>query len=183
MSAELRVPVTIGGLPGHQLLGGTWNSRDFVSLGQDPRIILPDAPIARQSGSWSLYWNCDQYLYVDPYNAACGWGVFGRAGIGDDETNPLAWFVSGGVGGTGMFCGRPADTFGAGYYFAGTSGQIGPILQTLLGPIGDGQGVELFYNYEVTPWCHVTPDFQVVVPARENVDTAIVAGVRAKIDF
>ena len=183
MSAEMRVPVKLGGLPGHQLFGSTWNSRDFVSLGQDPRVIYPDLPIARQSGSWSLYWNGDQYLYVDPKNTARGWGIFGRAGIADNDTNPLSWFLSSGVGGTGLFCDRPFDTFGAGYYFAGTSSEIGPIIQAAFGPIGDGQGVELFYNYQVTPWCHVTPDFQVVMPSREQVDTALVVGVRAKIDF
>jgi porin len=183
MSAELRLPVKVAGLPGHQLFGGTWNSRDFAALGQDPRIILPDVPIAEQSGSWSLYWNCDQYLYVDPCNQARGWGVFGRAGIGDDETNPLEWFLSAGIGGSGLFRGRERDTFGAGWYYAGTSNEIGPIIQIVFGPTGDGQGVEVFYNAEVTPWLHLTPDVQVIMPAREDVDTALVLGIRARIEF
>jgi porin len=56
-------------------------------------------------------------------------------------------------------------------------------LQTVFGPVGDGQGVELFYNIEVTPWYHITPDLQIIDPARETVDTAWVVGVRAKVDF
>jgi porin len=183
MSAELRLPVAVAGLPGHQLFGATWNSRDVVSLGQDPRVILPDVPIARQSGSWSCYWNCDQYLFVDPCQPGRGWGVFGRAGVADNETNPIDTFLSCGVGGTGMFRQRPADSFGVGWYLSKTSDEIGPLLPLALGPIGDGQAIELFYNIAVTPWFHVTPDLQVILPARENVETAVALGLRAKSDF
>jgi porin len=47
----------------------------------------------------------------------------------------------------------------------------------------DEQGVEVFYNVGVTPWCHITPDIQVVVPSRERVPTPLVFGLRAKVDF
>ena len=183
MSAELRLPTCFFDMPGHQLFGGTWSSRNFVSLGQDPRIILPDVPIARQDGSWSLYYNFDQYVSLYTDAPTTGWGVFGRAGIADDQANPLAYFLSIGIGGNSPLCGREADRIGIGYYYAGTSDEIGPILQATVGPIGDGQGVELFYNYEVTPWFHLTPDLQVLDPAREAVDTALVLGLRGKIDF
>ena len=51
--------------------------------------------------------------------------------------------------------------------------------------------MELFYNYAVTPWFRVTPDLQVLIPARERtlgtppqpIDTALVLGIRAKLDF
>ncbi|MEX0793626.1 MAG: carbohydrate porin [Pirellulaceae bacterium] len=75
------------------------------------------------------------------------------------------------------------DRFGVGYYYLGTSDEIGVFLQGALGTIGDGQGAELFYNYEVTPWCHLTGNMQVLVPEVEDVDTALLIGLRAKIDF
>lgn len=181
--AELRLPTEFFGLPGHQLFGGSWSSREYVSLGQDPRVILPDVPIERSSGSWSLYWNFDQHLVVDRCDPTKGWGVFGRAGIADADTNPIRYFLSFGVGGNSPIPGRSADGFGAGWYYSGTSNQIGPLLTAALGPIGDGQGVELFYRYQVTPWFHVTPDFQALIPARENVDTAYVLGLRTNITF
>jgi len=179
MAGELRLPTQFGGLPGHQLFAATWSSRDFVALGQDPRIVLPNIPINETSGSWSLYWNFDQYLSVDSTNAKRGWGLFGRAGIADDEANPLAWFLSFGVGGNNPMKGREADTFGAGWFYEGSSDEIGPLVAAVLGPIGDGQGIEIFYNWQATPWLNVTPDFQVIVPGRENVDTALAVGVRA----
>jgi len=154
-----------------------------VALGQDPCIILTDVPIEQADGSWSLYWNCDQYMKVYSNDPLRGWGVFGRASVGDDKANPLAWFLSFGVGGNSPLCGRELDTFGAGWYYSGTSSRIGPILETVYGPIGDGQGVELFYNIAVTPWFNLTLDLQVIVPAREEVDTSVVVGVRAKAVF
>jgi porin len=43
------------------------------------------------SDSSALYWNFDQYLVVDSRDSSKGWGVFGRAAIADDDTNPLEW--------------------------------------------------------------------------------------------
>lgn len=179
MAAELRLPTNFGEMPGHQLFAATWNSRDYVSLGQDPRVVLPNVPINEVSGSWSVYWNFDQYLVVDRCNPNLGWGLFGRAGVADDKANPIAWFLSFGAGGHNMLAGHEADTFGVGWFISGTSGEVGPFLPALLGPIGEGQGVELFYNWQATPWLNVTPDMQVIMPARENVDTALAVGVRA----
>jgi len=183
LTSELRLPTSLFGRPGHVLFGGTWSSRTFVSLGQDPRIILPDVPIATASDSWSLYTNFDHYLVVDECNPARGWGLFGRGGIADDDTNPLHWFLSFGVGGNAMVSSRPNDTFGIGWYYTGTSDEIGPLLTALLGPIGDGQGVELFYNFAVTDCFNVTPDLQVILPAREQFDTALLVGLRANLAF
>jgi len=183
MSAELRLRTNFFDMPGLQLFAGTWNSREFVALGQDPRVVLPNQPINRTTGSWSLYWNFDQYLFSYCDDPSKGWGVFGRAGIADQEANPLARFLSFGVGGNVPHCSLRDDTFGIGWYYAQTSDEIGPLLQVPLGPIGDGHGVELFYRSQVTPWLAVTPDMQILMPARENVDTALAFGVRAVMEF
>ncbi|MCA9149486.1 MAG: hypothetical protein KDA92_09315, partial [Planctomycetales bacterium] len=37
MVLEGRVPTNFFNLPGHQLLAGTWSSREYIALGQDPR--------------------------------------------------------------------------------------------------------------------------------------------------
>ncbi|MEM9365194.1 MAG: carbohydrate porin [Planctomycetota bacterium] len=181
VSAEGRVATKLGRLPGHQLLGVTWSSREFVSLGQDPRIVLPNIPIDRQSGSWSVYWNTDQALWQDPCDRTRHWGYFARAGVADDATNPLSYFLSGGFG--GAVPGTAADTFGIGYFRNGTSDEIGPFLQTALGPIGDGQGLEIFYRHAFNAAFSISPDLQWLSPARENVDDALVLGVRANVMF
>ena len=49
--------------------------------------------------------------------------------------------------------------------------------------LGDEQGVEAFYNFAVTPAFTVTADVQVIDSAKKDVDTAVIAGVRAMIRF
>ena len=180
---ELRLPTNFFGRPGHQLLGATWSSRNYVSLSQDPRIILPNIPIARQSDSWSLYYNFDQFLFVDPRNEKRGWGIFGRAGLADPETNPIAWFISAGVGGNSMIPGRENDTFGAGWYYSGTSSDLAPLLAAAIGGIGDGYGTELFYNIAVTDNFRLTADAQFITPARQTVDSSVLLGMRGVLSF
>lgn len=183
MSLELRLPTQFLGRPGHQLFGGSYSTRDVASLDQDPRIVLPQIPIARSSGSWSLYWNTDQYLKVDRCDPSRGWGYFARAGIADDDTNPIGYFLSAGLGGNSQLSGRESDNFGIGYYYSGTSEEIGPVLATALGGIGDGQGVEAFYNVRATDTLTITPDVQWISQAQETVDDAWVLGVRANLAF
>jgi porin len=183
LAPELRLPTQFFGLPGHQLFGGTWSSRNYVSLDQDPRIILPNIPIARSSDSWSLYYNFDQHLVVDSSDPKKGWGLFGRAGIADQATNPIGWFLSAGLGGNSMISGRSDDTFGAGYYFAGTSSELDPLLDLALGGVGDGHGSEVFYNMAVTKWFRLTADAQYITPAREAVNPSTLLGMRGVVTF
>jgi porin len=184
LASELRLPTQFFGLPGHQLFGGAWNSKTFVALGQDPRILLPGGgvPIAPIDGSWSLYWNCDQYLSTYNCDGTKGWGVFARAAVSDGNPNFMKSFYSVGIGGDSPLAGRQNDRFGVGWYYAKASDELGIIATQRLN-VGDGQGVELFYNYEVTPWFHFTPDLQIIKSGRTNVDTAVVAGFRAEVDF
>ncbi|WP_233148594.1 carbohydrate porin [Rhodopirellula sp. MGV] len=181
VSAEWRFPVRWSSKPGHQLLGATWSSRDYVSLGQDPRILLPNVPIDRAEGSWSLYWNTDQALWVDSCDSSRHFGYFARAGIADDSANPINYLLSAGLGGSSPW--RQKDSFGIGYYYSGTSDKVGPFLATAFGPIGDSQGVEIFYRSQLTQSISVTPDFQWLSQARRNLDDAYLLGVRMNIAF
>lgn len=176
LSAELRLPTYFFELPGHQLIAGTWSSRDVANLNR--LFLAPGTEVPRVADSWSLYWNFDQYLVVDAETESKGYGVFGRAAIADDQSNPLAWFLSFGIGGNSPLPRREQDTFGIGWYYASNSDELPGLF------LGDhGQGVELFYNFAATPWLHITPDLQIIDPARTDVDTALVFGVRASMEL
>ncbi len=184
LTGELRVPTSLAGFPGHQLFGASWSSREYTSLGQDPRILLPNIPVATATDSWAAYWNFDQYLVLYEGEETSGWGVFGRAAIADDDTNPIETFLSAGIGGDSPICGREEkDTFGIGWFRSDSSDQLGPIIQTAFGPIGAGQGVELYYNMQVKPWFNLTPDVQFLNPARENVPSSVLCGLRGQLTF
>ena len=182
LSAAVRVPTQFFDRPGHQLLGGTWNSRTYTSIAE-AYIPYPDVAIPTTRGSWCLYWNFDQVLFADPADSARGWGPFGRAGLADPSTSPIDAFLSFGLGGNVPGRMRRDDTFGVGWYWASASPQIGTLITSQFGPIGDGQGIECFYNYALTPAIRITPDVQYVVPSLRLAEPALIAGVRALVSF
>ena len=182
LSAAVRLPTNLFDRPGHHLLGGTWNSRTYTSI-SEAYIPYPDVGLPTTRGSWCLYWNFDQVMFVDPSDETRGWGPFGRAGIADENTSPIDTFLSFGFGGNVPGRLRRDDTFGVGWYYASTSPRIGPLITSKFGPIGDGQGIECFYNYAVSPAVRITPDLQYVVPSLRSAEPALIAGVRALVSF
>ncbi|MBL9123643.1 MAG: carbohydrate porin, partial [Planctomycetaceae bacterium] len=182
LSTSLRLPTSFFGQPGHQLFGGTWNGKTYFSIG-DAYLDYPNVIIPTTRGSWCLYWNGDHYLVSDRRDPARGWGLFGRAGIADPNTSPIAWYVSAGLGGNGFNRRRPDDSCGVGWYYAGLSSQIGPLITAQFGPVRDGQGIECYYNYHWTPAIRITPDLQVIIPSLSDNRPALLLGVRTQVVF
>jgi porin len=179
-SAEAKLVTHFGGLTGQQTLGATYAAGDFAEFKQSLLAFIPGSGVAlNKSGeSWSVYWNFDQYLWTRPDDATRGWGVFGRVGFADESTNPIAQFYSAGLGGKGTLASRPHDRWGVGYYYMKTSDELPAFVQ-----LGDEQGVEVFYNFAVTPAFAITADLQVIDSAKNNTDTAVVGGIRATLRF
>ncbi|MCK6456036.1 MAG: carbohydrate porin [Phycisphaerae bacterium] len=197
--------------PGHQRFGWFWTSRDFVDFAGDPRLPLPgrvqSLGFARRGGigsrgirpirlgntvlradgpdrrpdDWGLYYNFDQYLHTEADDATQGFGVFGRFGWSTGESNPVEQFYSLGVGGRGSIPTRDRDTWGIGYYHVNVSDDLPELLD-----MHSEQGVELYYNIEVTPWLHISPDVQVLIDPGagfDDRDVALVYGLRAQMSF
>ncbi|MFO0919801.1 MAG: carbohydrate porin [Planctomycetaceae bacterium] len=179
---------------GHQTVWGTYSSGTYNDLSPtpylDPITGNVTVPSNRQTGSWALFYAADQALWVDPNNSARAWGLFTNIGLADDGPSPIRFGANVGLGGSSPLTSRPLDTFGIGYAYTRYSAALNQLPASVL-PIGNDQVVELFYNYAVTPWFRVTPDLQVLIPARERtlgtppqpIDTALVLGIRAKLDF
>jgi porin len=189
-SAEARLATNFFGKPGHQTLGGTYAAGDFVEFKQSLLAFIPGSSVAlnRSGESWSVYWNFDQYLWnptitTDPKSGpqidpTRGVGIFGRIGFADEDTNPIAQFYSVGFGGKGLGSARPHDRWGVGYYYMKASNKLPDLVQ-----LGDEQGVEVFYNFAITPALMITADLQVIDSAKNHTDTAVVGGVRATLRF
>jgi porin len=109
------------------------------------------------------------------------------AGVSDGNPNPVRWNMTLGIGGNSLIPGRQHDTLGVGYFRIGLSSDFKKLLGGSRAPPGlaqrDEQGVELFYNAALTPWCHLTGDLQIVEPSTKNLQTTVLAGMRLKIDF
>jgi porin len=171
--------------PGNHLFLATYSTKDYALLDQDPRLFLAwllgfgETP-AKGDDSWSLMYSMHQYLYTEKEDETQGFGLYGRLGTADDKTNPVANFYSAGVGGKGSIHGRDNDTWGVGYFYAQLSHEFGRLIER---NFDDTQGIEVFYNIEVSKWMHITPDFQIIEPSKNSIDTTYIAGLRAVIDF
>ncbi|MGI9242742.1 MAG: carbohydrate porin [Verrucomicrobiales bacterium] len=179
-AGELGIDTAFFEKPGRHLFGFAASTKEFDSVAQDPRVFAPALGIVPnvENGSWGFYYNFDQFLVTDPDDPSQGWGLFGRVGIADSDTNYVDHFLSGGLGGTGLIPGRDRDRFGVGYYYLEAS-------DNRIGLLTDDseQGVEVFYNMAVTPWFDLTADLQVIDGIGRFSDTAVVGGLRARLSF
>jgi porin len=179
------LPTNLFGRPGHQGVEGTYSSGRYTNVQQsqylDPvtGLVIPSTP---KTGSWAVGYFFDQAVWVSPDDPKRVWGVFGKLGIADDNPNPIRWTAIAGVSGASPIRGRTRDTFGVGYFYLGISDKLKQSALPLT-PLRNEQGVELYYNARVTPWFQLTPDLQVVVPFEKQVNTALLVGLRAKLDF
>ena len=184
------------GRPGKLNLGGTYSNAKYRSFDPAAYLNIPVAELLAaqaaggtreglgpvENGSWSLYANFYQSVWVDATDEKRTWGVFGQFGLSDGNPNPIRYVANGGVGGRSPFPGRTVDTFGVGYFYLGLSENFKALTGPLL-PQRDEYGVELFYNYAITPWCRLTGDFQVARPSTARFDTVIIPGLRLQMLF
>jgi porin len=193
VSAETDFKYRLRGLPGGMNVGGLYSfNQDFNQIGG--RLILqPGQQLAveQEDDTWAVYWSTWQYLIVeDPSDAPIdlangvpdreGVGVFARFGVADQDTNPVEWSASVGVGGRGIIPSREDDVFGVGYYYTHfQESRVGG----LLGFEDEGQGFETFYNAAITPASHLTFDLQLADSALPRTDTAVLLGGRLNLSF
>jgi porin len=183
--SSLNLQTGFMGLPGHQGILAIYSTGKYTNLSPTGYfntgggIVIESAP---KNGSWALGYNFDQAFYVSSTDPRKRWGVFGNLGMADDNPSPIRWTGNVGLAGTSPIAGRSADTFGIGYYYTGLSGALKDFAPVLL-PLGDEQGGELYYRIAATPWCQVTPNLQLVEPFRDRVDSSLLVGLRARIDF
>jgi len=183
VGTEWEFKVKPWGLDGHQRFGIGYSNKNFTKLKQDPRTIIPPGATgaATDDSDYVIWYNFDQYFYVEEDDPTQGVGIFGRFGYTDGEVNPVQAFYSFGVGGKGIFQGRDNDTFGLGYYYVDLSDDMPGFLN-----VSSEQGVELFYNFEITKSVHITPDLQWIInpgAGFESRDNAVVLGMRLQMSF
>jgi len=192
-STEANFQYRLWTLPGGMNVGFLYSfDQDFTSLSGE-FIFQPGEGliIPTENSTWAAYWSGWQYLYVEqakdaPISATNGLpdlegvGLFARFGFADQDTNPIEWSASAGVGGRGIFPSRDLDTFGVGYYYSAIQTTL---ISNVLGVDDRTQGFEAFYNVAITPATRLTFDVQVVDSPSVGIDTAVILGMRLGIAF
>jgi porin len=172
-----------GGLRGTHTLAGWYATGDFTPLDTQDWIDLPPGLTAppKRAGSWSAVYLAEQRLWQDPCNEKRYTNFFGYLDYADSRTNPLEVTAGTSLESCCFFSKPTGDRMGIAGFYSGLGDLSG--LLSVLEPAGNVYGGEVYYNAEINPWFHLTFDLQVVNPSFESRDDAIVAGLRAKIDF
>lgn len=183
----------LGSLPGGMSVGGLYSwHQDFAAF-TGSLIFTPGQGFAvpKQKDTWAVHWSGWQYLLVqDPDDKPInlddgtadhqGLGLFWRLGFADQDTNPVKWSASGGIGGRGLVPGRKNDTYGLGYYYSSIQDSR---LSSLVGLRNNSQGGEAFYNIAITPAAHLTFDIQTSQSPFGRVDQGVILGARFDLAF
>ena len=170
--------VEIAGRSGHQSLTAFYSTKDGTDLSTLGDILIPTpdpGTVASKDHRYYFAYGFDQYLYRSPADPEEGCGLFGNFGVSDGNPNGLRWSMYFGIGGTGLIRNGSRDRWGVGWYYDGISDYVKDTL-----PIEDEQGVELFYDFALTPWFSLGADLQLIAPGLGD-STAVIPGVRGVI--
>lgn len=126
-----------------------------------------------------FYTSCDQMVWrpSDKVDDTRGLTLFARYGLADADVSTFKNFWSTGLQYQGLLPGRDNDVAAVAVGSGAISRQAGL-------PASSEAIIETYYNIAVTPWLHVTPDFQYVFhPGGESVGDAVIVGVRVQLTF
>ena len=114
VAAEAHFQYRIRRLPGGVTAGLFYiDDSDFATINGQVTFEGGEPQLENEDNTGCLYGNVWQYLYVQDTNEAPidllngrpdreGIGVFFRAGVSDEDTDPVTWSLSGGLGGRGL---------------------------------------------------------------------------------
>jgi porin len=137
---------------------------------QQRGVISPD----------NLTLNFGHQIWASPVRAGRGVGVYGRVGITGGDPNPIQSSLAVGISGEGLWTSRPWDGFGIGYYRYNWSEGLSEAMLTRL---QSESGMEVYYNFALTPWFSLTPSLQLVRPATAGEHLLTVVGLRSVVRF
>jgi porin len=171
--------------PGWMLLGVGTSTKRYKSLDGVDWVVVPNEGLedTQKKKPWEVWVDLSQNLWQDGPEAKRKVRLFSAVAYGDDNPSffDFATFVS--VEGFGLIPGRPNDRMGVSGWHTNVSSNYRRLSSTLGDPQRDTWGVELYYNYEITPWLHVTPDVQIVQGSNRRDDPAVILGLRTVLDF
>jgi porin len=169
---------------GYFMIFAGGSTRDQPSNDKNDVVIVPGQGL--ESTEEHKPWDIAMYFYQDFWQAPgdpkrkANFMIGGT--VGPDNPQFSQYNLFGNVEVYGLMDSRPRDRMGVGAWWNSVSDNF----EDLVSPVVDLQdqyGMEIYYNYEVNKWLHVSPDLQVVELMLADADTAVIAGLRLVVDF
>jgi porin len=179
----VELPVTLGGLPGHQSFTALYSTNPGTDFETRGTFIPPFPPGTPDLKNRRYYFNYafDQQIFQSALNPEKVMGLFGQISLSDGNPTTIYWSALGGISGTGMIPGRPADDLGLGVFYTALSSSLKDALPPVVG-LDDEWGVEAYYDFTLTPSASLGLDLQVIEPGLGD-STAVFLGMRLVTTF
>ncbi len=172
---------------GYVYVGAGGSTKDYVSTDPVDWTVHPGEGAV--STDEKKPWDVAVYLYQVLWQASGDKDrrvqLFAGGSVGDDNPSFADWDIFASLQSFGLFESRPKDRIGlAGHYYHYADDFV-----ALVGSIpgenlrDDSWSLEAFYNYEINPWLHVTPNFQYAQNEQSGDDPGVILGVRLVIDI
>jgi porin len=147
-------------------------------------VVIPGQGI--ESAKRKKPWDIALYVYQDFWQAKGNpnrKATFFMGGtVGPDNPQFAQYSLSANVEAFGLVASRPHDRMGV----AGWHSWLSDNFKDLASPVTDLRntwGFELYYNFAINKWLHLSPGLQLVKNERAADDLAVIPGVRLVMDF
>ncbi len=137
----------------------------------------------KKDDTWSAAVYYDQIFWQAPDNDKKNVRLYTGWSISDGNPSFGKWGGFASVEGLGLVPNREKDRMGVGGFFNQLSSDLKDLISAVGVNLRNIWGAELYYNAEVSPWFHLTPNIQLVSNQNDSNSTAVILGLRAVIDF
>jgi porin len=171
--------------PGYLLFGAGGSTKKYRSLDETDWFEIPGEglEVDRTHHTFDVAAYLHQVFWQAAGDVKRHADFFMGGTIGDDNPNFSRWNLFASIETFGLMASRPADRMGISMWYSGLTNDFKNLASNFDIRLRDTWGVELYYNYEINKWLHLSPDFQLVKNQNTRDDLAVIPGIRLVMDF
>jgi porin len=182
-----RFILSIDDKPGYLFIGVGGSTQDYPRLDESDFAVYPGEGVESTNDGkpWEVALYLYQIIWQDDGNKNRFIQTFMGGSFGDDNVSFSDYDIFASIQSFGLFCSRPDDRIGlaASYYhlsngFTRLVNDVSPD-----GLRNSYWTLETFYNFQVTPWLHLSPNIQYTKAPNKGTHNAFIVGSRLVIDF
>jgi porin len=175
----------VGDKPGYLMLCAGGSSKKYTSLDETDWFEVPGEglDVDRKHHTYDfaayvyqVFWQADG---DDKRRAQFLMG----GTVGDDNPNWSNWNIFASVEAFGLMKSRSQDRMGISMWYSALTNDFVNLVSNFDYRARDTWGVELYYNYEINKWLHLSPDLQLVKNQNTRDDLGVIPGIRLVMDF
>jgi hypothetical protein len=170
--------------PGYFMVFGGGSTREQASNDPNDIAFIPGIGVTTEE---KRPWDIAGYIYQLLWQAEDDPGrkatlLIGGTG-GPDNPQAVQWHIFAAVEAFGPMASRSHDRMGVSGWYNGLSKTLIDLVSISGLSLQDTWGVEIYYNFEINKWLHLTPDLQIVQNEYKDDDVAVIPGIRLVMDF